>query len=77
MAAKGWKLVTGTANIYAYESAVSGGEDIPVFDYIKILDDAIVSDYDGKTIKVTGYAIQKDGFDTAEAAWAQAPSSWK
>lgn len=72
MATKDWALVTGTNNIYAYNSAVNAGADVPVFDTFKIADDVnntTLATYTGKTIKVTAYAVQKDGFNTAAEAW--------
>ena len=73
MATKGWALVAGTNNIYAYRSAVDAGADVSVFDTFKIagnVDNTTLASYTGKTIKVTAYAVQKDGFNTAAEAWA-------
>lgn len=85
----GWSLVAGETNIYAYEKiATAKTGDYKVFDNFKLKGDANVSNYatvkdddgnitGGKTIEVTAYAIQADGFATAAAAWAEAPSDWE
>ena len=85
----GWSSVAGETNIYAYEKiATAETRDYKVFDDFKLKGDANVSNYatvkdddgnitDGKTIEVTAYAIQADGFATAAAAWAAAPSNWE
>ncbi len=74
MTAKGWTLVTGTTNVYAYKEVVKANDNVVVFDGFKIKGDANVTDeeadYANKTINITGYAVQADGFDTAAAAWA-------
>lgn len=69
MADKGWTLVTGSDNIYAYNATVAAGADVSVFDSFKIAGDANVSTYTSASIVVTAYAIQADGFTTAQAAW--------
>ena len=78
--AKGWALLSGTDNIY-YKSVAANEsktdvEDYSVFDSFKLTSDAKVADYNGKTIKVTAYAVQADGFTTAAEAWAAAPATW-
>lgn len=73
MKAKGWTLVTGTTNVYAYAQKAIAGQDIKVFEKFTIKGTAAVADYAGKTITVEAYAIQADGFDTAAAAWKAAP----
>lgn len=70
---KGWTLVTGTTNVYAYAQKAIAGQDIKVFENFTIKGTAAVADYAGKTITVKAYAIQADGFDTAAAAWEAAP----
>lgn len=72
--ANGWTLIDSTNNIYAYNNAVSAGTDIPVFGSFTLKGDADVADYTTAKIKVTAYAIQKDGFATAQAAWTTAGS---
>ena len=79
MTKNGWSLVAGETNIYAYKATAKTG-DYKVFDNFKLKGDANVSNYatvkdnggnitGGKTIEVTAYAIQADGFATAAEAW--------
>ena len=52
---------------------------MPVFESFKVVGDITneaLAAYAGKTITVQAYAIQADGFGTAAAAWAAAPSNW-
>ena len=72
MGEKGWTLVADTTNVYSYKDIQSAGADVVVFDNFTIKGDADVANYDGKTIAITAYAIQADGFKTAEAAWTAA-----
>lgn len=79
MAAKGWKTVDGVENVYVYtvnneNAAVSAGSNVPVFDNFKIKDGVTnteLAEYKNKTITVTAYAVQKDGFEgnTAAEIW--------
>lgn len=74
--ANGWVALNGVAGVY-YKEYTSNADsvDLEVFSNFKIKDSADVNDaqadYANKTIVVTGYAIQKDGFDTAAKAWAE------
>ena len=73
MAAKGWDVIDAENGIYAYEAIVEGGADVPVFESFKILGTVKdLSTYDSAKITVTAYAIQADGFASAEAAWTAA-----
>ncbi len=75
LTAKGWVLVSGTTNIYAREAANKAGDNVVVFENFKIKGDVnndTLATYADKTIVVTAYAIQADGFDTAAAAWTAA-----
>lgn len=94
MATNGWELVSGTNNIYAYTSTVTGGNNVKVFESFKISNAVVggakptssadapvdnnkyLGEYENKTIVITAYAIQADGFDTAKAAWDAANSSF-
>ena len=79
MAAEGWTLVSGQTNVYAYKTTVVGDEDVLVFDGFKIKSDVKndeLATYAGKTITVQAYAVQKDGFTSAAAAWTAAPCTW-
>jgi len=74
----GWYLVDDETNIYAYEDiATAKIKDYKVFDDFKLKGSADVSLYENAKIVVTAYAIQADGFATAAAAWAEAPSDWE
>lgn len=72
----GWTTLPNNAGVY-YKEYTSNADpvDLNVFSNFKIKDNADVNDatanYAGKEIKVTGYAIQKDGFTTPAAAWAE------
>lgn len=74
MTEKGWTLVDGQTNVYAYKDKVTAGQDIKVFENFKIKGDADVANFANKTITVEAYAIQADGFDTAAKAWDAAPT---
>ena len=73
----GWIELTGVDNVY-YMSYTQGQDDknLEVFQNFKIADAANdVEGWSGITpentkVNVTAYAVQKDGFDTAAAAWA-------
>ena len=74
--AKGWAKL-GNSDVYYYTNgAVAKETRVPVFDYFKILGSAtsetIAACGDDKSIAITAYAIQADGFATAEAAWTAA-----
>ena len=79
MKAKGWELISGTTNIYAYKDMVPQSEtqtDLVVFESFTIrgddVDNAEIAKYADKEISVIAYAIQADGFDTAQIAWETA-----
>lgn len=72
MTANGWTAVTGPDNVYAYNEVVNGGADVPVFETFKIsgdVDGDVLETYKTANITVTAYAIQADGFSSADAAW--------
>ncbi len=75
MSTNGWTAVEGTENVYAYREIANANDDIVVFENFKIkgdVDSKTLATYAGKTIVVTAYAVQADGFATAEAAWTAA-----
>lgn len=86
MANNGWAAVDGVANTYVYIGtdegasvplAVSGGSNIPVFATFKIkgsVTNTELANYKDKTITVTAYAVQMDGFEgkTAAEIWSTA-----
>ncbi|MCI6821569.1 MAG: SipW-dependent-type signal peptide-containing protein [Clostridiales bacterium] len=66
----GWTALDGVTGVYYKEyTSAATATDLAVFGAFKIKDDADVSTYSNAKIDVYGYAIQKDGFDTAAAAW--------
>ena len=80
MANNGWAAVDGVANTYVYIGtdegasvplAVSGGSNITVFETFKIkgsVTNTELAKYKDKTITVTAYAVQMDGFEGKKAA---------
>lgn len=74
--AKGWIALTGVTGVYYKEYTQSTNlTDLVVFEKFKVSDTAnavhgwaSVSE-DTTKVTVTAYAIQKDGFATAKAAW--------
>ena len=86
MATNGWVQLevdgVDVANVFYKSTNVDTTEaeevtDVDVFKSFTIGADKDVSGYAGKTITVTAYAIQADGFTDAAAAWKAAPDSWK
>lgn len=70
LAANGWSLVAGESNVYTYKEVCGAGYNIPTFTQFKVKEDMKdLSAYSGKTVKVTAYAVQHDGFANAKAAW--------
>ena len=71
--ANGWTALESAADVYYREYAKSSaGSDFAVFDTFKIADNANDAESWGSCdaqVAVTAYAVQKDGFDTASAAW--------
>ena len=71
--ANGWTALESAADVYYREyDKSSTGSDFAVFDTFKIADNANGAESWGSCdaqVVVTAYAVQKDGFDTASAAW--------
>ncbi len=75
MAANGWSAVGGVEDVYAYEAIAEGGEDLEVFETFTVkgdVDETGLAPYADKTIVITAYAVQADGFETAASAWTAA-----
>lgn len=81
MTAKGWVAVEDAENVYVYKTGeqnpavVSAGTDVTVFEDFTINQTVTgeqLAAYANKTIKVTAYAIQADGFadKTASEIWS-------
>ncbi len=80
LTANGWTAVDGVTNVYAYKQIAKAGNDVKVFENFKIKGEVKNNDlaaYAGKTIVVTAYAVQADGFTTAAAAWTAASEQLK
>lgn len=72
--AKGWTPLEGVDGVYYKEyTSKTTQEDLAVFDNFRIADTANSTEgwntVNTKSIVVTAYAIQKQGLDTAAAAW--------
>lgn len=68
----GWTALDGVAGVYYKEySSSTAATDLVVFETFKVKGDADVAQYANAKIDVTAYAIQKDGFTTPAAAWAE------
>lgn len=71
--ANGWTALESAADVYYREYTKSStGSDFAVFNTFKIADNANDAESWGSCdaqVAVTAYAVQKDGFDTASAAW--------
>lgn len=72
MANNGWSPVDGT-DVYAYKQiATKADANVKIFEKFTVTGEATnetLASYADKTIVVTGYAVQAEGFATAEAAW--------
>lgn len=81
LTANGWTLVKGETDVYKFSRiATKDDVDIPVFESFRIsdkVDNATLANYANANIIVKAYAIQSEGFASAEEAWAAAPSDWK
>ena len=67
----GWELLDGETDVY-YKANVEAGVDLIVFDGFIIdgeVDSNTLATYAGKTITVTAYAVQANGFTSAADAW--------
>lgn len=86
MAKNGWVTVEGQTKVYVYvgkttaatnPATVQAGTDVDVFEKLAIdgnVDNNTLNGYAGKTITVTAYAIQADGFEgkSAKEIWTNA-----
>lgn len=75
MATKGWTLVGGETDVYTLAETKNAGETAVVFDSFKItgnVDNDTLADYADEQITVIAYAIQAEGFATAQGAWEAA-----
>ena len=77
--ANGWTALAGVDNVYyrEYTKDTTKNSDLKVFESFKIADEANkISGWGNPLaetkVTVTAYAVQKDGFDSASAAWSAA-----
>ncbi len=81
MLANGWTLVEGETDVYKLNRvATKDDENIPVFESFKIredVDNETLAQYADANVVVKAYAIQAEGFSSAEEAWIAAPTDWK
>lgn len=75
MTKNGWTVIDATNGIYAYKTIVSAEDNVLVFDSFTLSTDADVASFVGENgtvsakITVDAYAVQADGFGSADAAW--------
>lgn len=72
MAAKGWKLVEDETNVYMQEGIYSANASVTVFDTFtidKAETAATLAGAKNKNIVITAYAVQAEGFASAQDAW--------
>ena len=69
MKANGWTVIDAAKTFMRIQSIASANTDVDVFETFTLAEDAAVEDYKTAEIVVTAYAVQADGFDTAEKAW--------
>ena len=74
LAANGWTELDGVENVYWHDvvDARQAAQDVPVFGTFTISNTADVSTYGDASVIVTAYAVQKDSFASAAAAWTGA-----
>lgn len=77
MTANGWTAVSGATNVYAYNTKVSAGNNVVVFNQFKIAGGADVSTVTENTqITIKAYAVQADNFASPADAWEAAPCTF-
>ena len=75
MNTNGWTVIDKENGIYGKTAPVSAGTDVVVFENFTInstADAETLEEYADAQIKVTAYAIQADGFESAQKAWTNA-----
>ena len=68
-----WTLLETTNGdvVYAYNTVMTAGNSTTaLFSNFTFSEKADPADYENATITLTGYAVQAEGFDNAEDAWA-------
>lgn len=67
LAVNGWTQITGT-DYWKYKETVAANATVKVFDTFTF-GNADPAEYENKNITITAYAIQAEGFASAELAW--------
>ena len=65
-----WAAVDGEENVYAYKEIANANDTCVADTPFTLASGAEVEDLGEAKISVTAYAVQADGFATADAAWA-------
>lgn len=66
---EGWTKVTGTENVYYYNTKVSANDKVVVFDSFTFAKNGNPADFGSASIVIKACAIQADGFATPAAAY--------
>ena len=70
MKAKGWTLVDGETNVYMQSGIYSAEAQAVVFETFTIdTAETATTLADAENVVITAYAVQAEGFPTAQAAW--------
>ena len=70
MVENGWTLLNGSTDTYFYKDVCGAGFNISTFTQFTIRGDIQeLGAYDALELTVTAYAVQQDGFNSAQAAW--------
>ena len=80
LAANGWTPLSGNVYSHSIVTSSNANQKVNVFSNFTISETADNKNFENiatKTIEITAYAIQADGFDNATEAWAAAPADWK
>lgn len=74
LTANGWKQL-GPEGIY-YHDIATGGSNIKTFEDFTIKSDANIANYADKTIEITAFAVQEDGFVDNNSNGTAADEAW-
>lgn len=72
LATNGWTQIDTANNVWAYGTKAEADDEVKTFEYFTIDGEKDIASYADKTIAITAYAVQADGFDTAAEAWTAA-----
>lgn len=80
LAANGWTPLSGNVYSHSIVTSSNANQKVNVFSNFTISETTDNKNFENiatKTIEITAYAIQADGFNNATEAWAAAPADWK